>query len=33
MTIDGTNFRIQQKGVANKGNFFASHKYTVKSVL
>ena len=27
MTIDGTNYRIQQKGVAKKGNLFGSHKY------
>jgi hypothetical protein len=30
MTIDGTNFRIQQKGTAKKGNYFASHKYAGK---
>jgi hypothetical protein len=33
MTIDGTNFRIQQKGVGKKGNLFGSHKYTGKSAL
>jgi hypothetical protein len=33
MTIDGTNYRIQQKGVAKKGNLFSSHKYGGKSVL
>ena len=33
MTIDGTNFCIQQKGVAKKGNAFGSHKYVGKSML
>jgi hypothetical protein len=33
MTIDGTNFRIQQKGAARKGNLFGSHKYAGKSAL
>ena len=33
MTIDGTNFCIQQKGVAMKGNAFGSHKYAGKSAL
>jgi hypothetical protein len=33
MTIDGTNFPIQQKGAARKGNFFCSHKYAGKSAL
>jgi hypothetical protein len=33
MTIDGTDFRIQQKGVAKKGNAFGSHKYAGKSAL
>jgi hypothetical protein len=33
MTIDGTNFRIQKKGVAKKGNAFGSHKYAGKSAL
>ncbi len=33
MTIVGTNFRIQQKGAARKGNLFGSHKYAGKSVL
>ena len=33
MTIDGTNFCIPQKGVAKKGNAFASHKYAGKSAL
>ncbi len=31
--INGTNSRIQQKGVARKGNFFGSHKYAGKSTL
>jgi hypothetical protein len=31
MTIDGTDFRIQQKGVTKKGNAFGSHKYAGKS--
>jgi len=33
MTIDGTDFRIPQKGAAKKGNAFASHKYAGKSAL
>ncbi len=33
MTIDGTDFRIQQKGSARKGNLFGSHKYEGKSAL
>jgi hypothetical protein len=33
MTIDGADFRIQQKGAARKGNLFGSHKYAVKSAL
>jgi hypothetical protein len=33
MTIDGTDFRIPQKGIAKKGNAFASHKYAGKSAL
>ena len=33
MTVDGTDFRIPQKGVAKKGNAFASHKYAGKSAL
>jgi hypothetical protein len=33
MTIDGTNFRIQQKGIAKKGNTFGSHKYAGKPTL
>jgi hypothetical protein len=33
MTIDGTDFRIPQKGAATKGNAFASHKYAGKSAL
>jgi hypothetical protein len=33
MTIDGTDFRIQQKGAARKGNLFGSHKYAGKSAL
>ncbi len=32
-TIDGTDFRIQQKRVAKKGNAFGSHKYAGKSAL
>jgi len=32
MTVDGTDFRIPQKGAATKGNAFASHKkYAGKS--
>ncbi len=33
MTVDGTDFRIPQKGIATKGNAFASHKYAGKSAL
>ena len=33
MTIDGTDFRIPQKGITKKGNAFASHKYVGKSAL
>ena len=33
MTVEGTNFRIQKKGVTKKGNAFASHKYGWKSAL
>ncbi len=33
MTIYGTNFCIQQKGAARKGNLFGSHNYTGKSAL
>jgi hypothetical protein len=33
MTVDGTDFRIPQKGAATKGNTFASHKYVGKSAL
>jgi hypothetical protein len=33
MTINGTDFRIPQKGVAKKGNAFTSHKYAGKSAL
>ena len=33
MTVDGTDFRILQKGAVTKGNAFASHKYTGKSAL
>jgi hypothetical protein len=33
MTINGTDFRIQQKGAARKGNLFSSHKYAGKSAL
>ncbi len=33
MMINGTDFRIQQKGVARKGNLSGSHKYTGKSAL
>jgi hypothetical protein len=31
--IDGTDFCIQQKGVARMGNLFDSHKYVGKSAL
>ena len=33
MTVGGTDFRIPQKGVATKGNAFASHKYMGNSAL
>ncbi len=33
MTVDGTDFRISQRGAAVRGNAFASHKYAGKSVL
>ncbi len=33
MLVDGTHFRIPQKGAAKKGNPFGSHKYTRKSAL
>jgi hypothetical protein len=33
MTVDGTNFRVPQKGTATKGIAFASHKYAGKSTL
>jgi len=33
MSIDGTDFRIPQKGAAKKGNAFVSHKYAGKSAL
>jgi hypothetical protein len=33
MMVNGTNFRIQQKGVVNKGNAWGSHKYAGKSAL
>ena len=33
MMIDGTDFRILQKGAARKGNAFGSFKYTGKSAL
>jgi hypothetical protein len=33
MTINGTDFRILQKGVTKKGNLFGSHKYVGKSTL
>ena len=33
LKIDGTNFRIPQKGIAKKGNAFSSHKYTGKIAL
>ena len=33
MSVDGTNFRIPQKGQAKKGNPFGSHKYAGKSAL
>jgi hypothetical protein len=33
MSVDGTDFRIPQKGATTKGNAFASHKYAGKSAL
>jgi hypothetical protein len=33
MTVDGTDFRIPQKGAVTKGNAFGSHKYAGKSAL
>ncbi len=33
MTIDGTNYKILQKGAARKGNNFGSFKYACKYVL
>jgi hypothetical protein len=33
MLVDGTHFRIPQKGAAKKGNRFGSHKYAGKSAL
>jgi hypothetical protein len=33
MLVDGTDFRIPQKGFAKKGNPFGSHKYAGKSAL
>jgi hypothetical protein len=33
MTVDGTDFRVPQKGMVIKGNAFASHKYAGKSTL
>ncbi len=33
MTVDGTDFRIPPKGIVEKGNAFASHKYAGKSAL
>jgi DDE superfamily endonuclease len=33
MTVDGTDFRIQQQGERIKGNPFGSHKYKGKSAL
>ena len=33
MSVDGTDFRILQKGAATKGNAFASHKYAGKLAL
>jgi NMD protein affecting ribosome stability and mRNA decay len=33
MIVDGTDFRIPQKGAATKVNAFASHKYSGKSAL
>ena len=33
MSVDGTDFRIQQKGKAKEGNAFGSLKYVGKSAL
>jgi hypothetical protein len=33
MTVNGTNFRVPQKGMGTKGNAFTSHKYVGKSAL
>ena len=33
MTVDGTDFRVPQKGTATKGNAFASHIDAGKSAL
>jgi hypothetical protein len=33
MSMDGTDFRIPQKGAATKGSPFGSHKYAGKSAL
>ncbi len=33
MSVDGTDFRIPQKGAAKKGNPFGSQKYAGKSAL
>jgi hypothetical protein len=33
MKVNGTDFRILQKGITKKGNAFASHKYAEKSAL
>ena len=33
MSIDGTDFRVQQKGVHEKGNAWGSHKYAGKSAV
>ena len=33
MTIDGTDFRVPQQGLAKEGNPFGSHKYAGKSAL
>jgi hypothetical protein len=33
MPVNGTDFCVPQKGMATKGNAFASHKYAGKSAL
>ena len=33
MSINGTDYKIEQKGAAKKGNAFSSHKYAGKSAL